>query len=99
MADPLPGDIPRTKLIVEMDKALKDHPGADVYVKWTCWKCGERVMSDEPNVFRTGGYKHDEPHCGATYFGPLYGFALVFPAFHKVQVKEGDLDSKGDGDG
>ncbi len=63
--------------------------GALVYLKWTCPKCGERVLADEPNVYNPLGYRHTEredgTQCGATYFGPLFGLAVLRP---NVSLKE-----------
>jgi hypothetical protein len=41
--------------------------GGTVYQKWTCGKCGERVMANEPNTFTELGHheeKADGSPCG-----------------------------------
>lgn len=63
------------ELIDGMNRAIVH--GFLAYVKWTCPECGQRCASGEPNVFRSAGYYHDEPNCGALYKGPYFGLALV----------------------
>lgn len=57
--------------------------GAICYIKWTCPKCGERVLSEDPNVFCDRGYLHSEKQdgseCGFVYFGDQFGLAVVIP--------------------
>jgi len=65
-----------------MSKAdLLIQAGHDVYFKWTCGVCGERVMSEKPNILNTS-YLHED--CGfetKTVEGDL-GFLLVMKAGH-----------------
>lgn len=49
-------------IIKAMDEMIEK--GFDVYVKWTCDKCGERCTSNIPNVYNTGGYIHEEREDG-----------------------------------
>jgi predicted RNA-binding Zn-ribbon protein involved in translation (DUF1610 family) len=67
-----PNDIHVTELVTRMESILATHPNAQLFVKWTCPNCGERVMSDDANVFHAGGYRHEE--CGFLYTGEWYGF-------------------------
>ena len=45
------------------DYWLQNNPGATVYQKWTCEKCGDRVSANEPNKFTTMGH-HEKEGCG-----------------------------------
>lgn len=41
--------------------------GAEVFQKWTCEKCGERITADSANTFTTQGHhseKADGSECG-----------------------------------
>lgn len=68
-------DVPMGRLIEIMNAYIAK--GYDVYVKWTCPKCGDRCISNEKNCFQTQGYRHEEKvdgsPCGEIYWGPLYG--------------------------
>lgn len=51
--------------------------GAQVYLKWTCPGCGERVMANEPNCFYEMGFRHTDPNCGHVYMGRRFGYLVV----------------------
>lgn len=69
-------DLPSAQLLAEMERVLTEHPTAELYVKWTCPDCGERVTSDTANTFHAGGYRHEG--CGGFYDGDRFGFMAVF---------------------
>lgn len=71
-----PEDITARQLVEQMEALLSEHPSAQLYVKWTCPGCGERVSADDPNSFHLGGYVHEE--CGTLYQGDAFGFMAVF---------------------
>lgn len=56
-----PKDIPWKDLIARMEELAKE--GHQVFLKWTCEKCKQRVMAEKPNQVSTQ-MKHDEPECG-----------------------------------
>lgn len=62
--------------------------GAQIFIKWTCPKCGERVISDDPmRIAQTGqlewrpGYQHTEREdgspCGETVSVYTYRFGCM----------------------
>lgn len=67
--------------------------GAAIILKWSCPKCGERVMSDDENCFHTEGYEHTDNDCGYVYCGRTFGFALVGPpeCYGKIAKKFAEL--------
>ncbi len=72
------------KTIIELADtitALRES-GADVYIRWTCTVCGERVESREANSFHTEGYQHgtklDGSACGHLFEGRVYGLRAAF---------------------
>ena len=72
-------DVLEPALLRDMDEFIGE--GWDVYVKWTCPRCGERVMCETPNTFYAGGFRHavraDGEPCGFVYHGEGgYGYAL-----------------------
>ena len=52
--------------------------GGQVYLKWTCPKCGDRVTADEANTYHTSGYIHTDKGCGYHYKGEMFGFLVVY---------------------
>lgn len=54
-------DFPLSEIIPAVDKLVAE--GWDVYQKWTCEGCGDRVTATNPNTITTHGY-HDD--CGHT---------------------------------
>lgn len=72
----VPNDIHVTELVQQMESILTASPHAQLFVKWTCPQCGERVISDDANVFHAGGYRHEE--CGCLYTGEWFGLLAVF---------------------
>lgn len=50
--------------------------GGNVWIKWTCPKCGDRVTANEANTVYMQGYKHED--CGEVYRGDTYGLFVVF---------------------
>ena len=64
--------LPTSELLPMMDKLIEQ--GFNVFVKWTCPNCGERVTSLDANTFHTAGYMHDE--CGHLYTGDEFGIML-----------------------
>jgi rRNA maturation protein Nop10 len=56
--------------------------GALTFVKWTCPKCGDRVVADTPNQFHPEGYTHTEredgKRCGHLYTGPKWGLRAIY---------------------
>ena len=50
-----PKDLPKEELLAHADRMLKQHPGANVFFKFTCENCGERVTFCEPNVLYESG--------------------------------------------
>ena len=77
----VPQNISKDELIKSMDRWINE--GAEVFVKWTCPACGERVMCDTPNTFYTDGFLHSEKEdgsvCGCLYYGENgFGFLLSF---------------------
>jgi len=56
-----PTDIPWTQALQMMNQWIKE--GHEVYVKWTCLKCGSRLTAEKPNQVSIL-MKHDEPECG-----------------------------------
>lgn len=74
----MPEDIHEDELIRRMEAVLALHPHAEVFVKWTCPKCGERVMSGEANTYHSAGYLHED--CGFLYTGKFFGFMAAFHA-------------------
>jgi hypothetical protein len=75
-------DKPITDMMDEINKWIEK--GAEVYMKWTCPGCGERVASETANVHHTRGYRHGEKangeFCGELYTGALFGYMLVLGA-------------------
>jgi predicted SprT family Zn-dependent metalloprotease len=68
-------DLSRKELMIAADKALATMGSrAKVHFKYTCQKCGERVMLQEPNTLYENGecYK-----CGHVQPITQGGFALV----------------------
>lgn len=55
--------------------------GFEVFVKWTCEVCGERVTTNEPNCFFTKGYNHEEKAdgspCGHISFPKKFGLLVM----------------------
>lgn len=72
-----PKDISSAELIRLMEDHLEQHPNDQLYVKWTCPKCGQRCTSPDANTFHTQGYLHDELSCGHLYTGDQFGLLLV----------------------
>lgn len=74
-------DVHKDILIKQMNEVLRTKPNARCFVKWTCTRCGDRVTSNVPNVFNTGGYLHEEREsgdvCGGVYTGNYYGLAIL----------------------
>lgn len=72
-------DRPIAELLPEIDGFIAR--GATVYIKWTCPKCGERVIADEPNVYNALGYRHTERQdgtpCDGLYLGTVFGLAVI----------------------
>lgn len=73
-------DVTRKEIIALMNRLIKE--GHDVFVKWTCPKCGDRCISTEKNTFNMGGYVHEtrdngEP-CGELYNGDAWGCMAHF---------------------
>jgi hypothetical protein len=50
-----PQDLPREELIELAGEVVKDHPGAEIYFKFTCEHCGERCTLQKPNVLYESG--------------------------------------------
>lgn len=50
-------DYPLEQLVAQADELIAE--GATVYQKWTCDACGERVMSNEANIFHTEMHHED----------------------------------------
>lgn len=73
-----PKDITGQELIEQVNEILNKRPNANIYVKWTCPNCGDRVTCDTPNTFYTGGFLHDE--CGHLYTGDAFGYMLIASA-------------------
>lgn len=73
-------DYPVEQVLKSMDRVIR--LGGLAFIKWTCPKCGERVMSDTPNVYNTAGYMHvekaDGSQCGGLYTGEMFNFCAVF---------------------
>jgi len=69
--------------IGEMLPALKKivEQGDKFYLKWTCPACSERVTSNEPNMYETGGYFHQEKvdgsPCGKLYVGTKFNYLVI----------------------
>jgi len=65
--------LPNLQFLAEM--------GALAYLRWTCPKCGDRVLADTPNVYNALGYTHTEradgTPCRGFYAGPLFGLAVL----------------------
>jgi len=60
--------------IVAIGNRMLEHEGyTQVFLKWTCPKCGDRCMSDVPNEYAQTGYIHTEREngqpCGHHYQG------------------------------
>lgn len=72
-------DVTEARLLEIMREFMKK--GFDVYVKWTCPKCGERVTCPTANSFYPAGFIHEEKAdgsaCGELYLGPTYGVMAV----------------------
>ena len=63
------------ELIAAADRLIAR--GFQIWIKWTCPRCGDRCCADEPNTFCAHGYRHStrengEP-CGHHYNGQRYG--------------------------
>lgn len=65
--------------------------GAEVYQRWTCEKCGERVTSDNANTFTLQGHhteKADGSKCGyITDIQTGCGLALVWRSEAKEKTE------------
>jgi ribosomal protein S27AE len=62
-----PKDYPLDECANAARNIIRDNPGALVFQKWTCAKCGERVTADHANVFTTLGLhseREDGQKCG-----------------------------------
>jgi hypothetical protein len=72
-------DKPIQELLRQID-GLADE-GALCWLKWTCPGCGERAVSDVPNIYHVT-YAHDKGKdgspCGAVYTGKLFELNLVW---------------------
>lgn len=67
------GDLPRSELMREAQRALNANPGAILHFKYTCGGCGERRTLEEPNMLRDSG------ECSCGYDTPITegGFMLI----------------------
>lgn len=84
-------DIPSEELIRMMRGLIADSGGnVQLYVKWTCPNCGERVVSTTANVFHKNGYLHED--CGHLYTGDLYGLLAVHFKPDEEQLEEKEED-------
>jgi hypothetical protein len=72
-------DLP-TEEIIGMMQDLSSK-GFACFVKWVCEACGERVTCNEPNIFFTEGYTHEEKGdgspCGHTSFPDKFGLMVM----------------------
>ncbi len=66
--------------------------GLDAYLRWTCPKCQERVLADQPNVYHATGYRHtaraDGTPCGGVYQDRLFGLAVAVPDMPPEELDE-----------
>jgi hypothetical protein len=80
----LPGDFLLGELADSADRIVR--AGGNVYMKWTCRGCGERVMAGTPNVFWTA-MRHED--CGhVTDTGKLGGNYLAVMDPEAAQLAE-----------
>lgn len=74
-------DKPINELLPEMDRLVAR--GAIVWLKYTCPKCGDRIVVDEQNTWHPEGYDHtmraDGSTCGGRYIGHLFGLRVALP--------------------
>src|SRR5260370_28532217 len=72
---PRAGDVAVDELLRLMDEVMAAGAIA-VYVKWTCPRCGDRVVADAACSFHPEGYTHttraDGTPCGHLYVGPKW---------------------------
>lgn len=89
---PRKGDRSAEAILAQMEDVVAQ--GGHAFVKWTCPACGERVMSNVPDVFNTEGYLHeaktDNSPCGAVYYGDRFGLAVLWPLGKEAQQKLSD---------
>lgn len=85
MYPPREGDLPLEQIKATMDMILAQ--GGQAWIKWTCPKCGERVVSDEEGCIHLDGYLHTEKadgsECGGVYEGKLFGLLVALPLYTK----------------
>jgi rubrerythrin len=72
-------DVSREELIKMMDQLIKG--GNEVFVKWTCPKCGDRCIANEKNTFNVSGYIHETrengERCDTHYNGDQWGLMAI----------------------
>lgn len=83
-------DVEVAELLPRIERVLTQFPTAQIYLKWTCPGCGDRVTAEEPNAFHTGGYDHVEREngtpCGSRYTGTQFGMLLVASGLNAADV-------------
>lgn len=66
-------DLEVPELLEKMNELIER--GCEVWVKYTCENCGERVTSNTPNAFFTEGWVHDD--CGFKSFPKKFGLMII----------------------
>lgn len=84
----MPEDKPLEE-IIKMVESIAEK-GGSAFIKWTCPKCGERVICAEANTTYEKGYQHEErgdgTPCGGLYTGNKFGLLAI----SQTELKEGD---------
>jgi ribosomal protein L37E len=71
-------DLEIPELLIQMNKMISQ--GWNVYIKWQCEACHERVTCETPNTFFKEGFVHTEKadgtSCGHTSFPKKFGMMI-----------------------
>lgn len=72
-------NIPKIELLEMMEEMIAK--GWDVFVKWECELCHERVTLDSPNCFYTCGFLHtlkeNGERCGKISYPDKFGLLVM----------------------
>jgi len=68
------GDLSPTEWVAKVTEILEAVPSAEIFAKYTCPACGERLTDNEPNVFHLTMVHED---CGARFRPTVAGMLLI----------------------